>query len=1115
MATITITANTNDTELESTDDLTQSGSSSSGASLRVGLVGNGSSVTNIYESWLEFNTGDNLSVAQKALVTSSAIEGYVTANGNPGGIYVTIYCVDDDATAGYRPTNSMLPLAVSGQSDGAPFNQYRVLAYFSNTTTHLITGSGNKSRYLLYPFWTSTPNGSRYLTFNSADAVSNKPRLVITWDSAPKFSVAPSLSYPAGATAIGPSATPATFSFTATDPTYTGAGQITVKVKKGATVLATSTATSASPTTINVPYTAGGLTSGDNSVVVELSNAGGDVTTSSSMVLKLDALTGPTVTNVAVDRTRVSSNNQYAIQFKANDDLSVAANQMAWQIRTGAAGTGSLVGSGVFTASGSVTQSAFVTDAGLSVGANVTRYLRVFDGALNVTEASVLVYKNVAPSFSVAPSSSHGAGFTRIGPSNLSASISFTPNDSDNGATDGVTYRLRRSSDGYVYSTGTCTNGSPKVITVAWNATNMATGTNTLNVQLDDGVDLAASSGFTVVVDPTAPTATTGISISPSTITSSPASYSVTFTPQDADSTSASEMRYEVRTSSGGAGTLLASGTCTSNSQVTGVSVTGDSVVNGTNQRYVRTRDGANAWTDTSFTFTATLAAVADLTVQTVTATAAGLSAALRAPTYLVLQVSGATSSPTASVSSTAYLGLQTLTASMAHSVSVMAPSLMHPQSVEAGAGVVGQVSAPARLSVAIVDAATSLVAMMSTVPLLSLATVSASASTPANPLAATPGPAFLTLSVPATSVPLASISATPLVAFLALQTAGAATTVSNSLGGTPHIGDLHPDSVVSAAIITHGTFGLLAETPNIGPLLFPHALTPSSSASIAILGVAGILWPSQVAAAAAASSTLQAAMARSELVLLEALGQVSAPASMSVELVGRPTALADIQVEAYGRIAREVQLLGETEKAVAGEETTPTEWRTTTSGLEAVELEMAASLTQSAQPRAEMLQQAGPPTDVPWEARGWVVTSEPMIAETLAGIQSQASASGLEILYVSTFADAVLPTESLLDPGATVIIATEGQALLGVQAEAGLEGLQPVAESATQAGEVLKGIPTEGMVQVEAKGYALSIGPNVAYTLVVRMGPVSYSLAVHRVQSKNKLLRVSGTSTV
>ena len=95
------------------------------------------------------------------------------------------------------------------------------------------------------------------------------------------------------------------------------------------------------------------------------------------------------------------------------------------------------------------------------------------------------------------------------------------------------------------------------------------------------------------------------------------------------------------------------------------------------------------------------------------------------------------------------------------------------------------------------------------------------------------------------------------------------------------------------------------------------------------------------------------------------------------------------------------------------------------------------------------------------------------------------------------------------------VIIATEGQALLGVQAEVGLEGLQPVAESATQAGEVLKGIPTEGMVQVEAKGYALSIGPNVAYTLVVRMGPVPYSLAVHRVQSKNKLLRVSGTSTV
>lgn len=83
--------------------------------------------------------------------------------------------------------------------------------------------------------------------------------------------------------------------------------------------------------------------------------------------------------------------------------------------------------------------------------------------------------------------------------------------------------------------------------------------------------------------------------------------YSVTFTPNDAASTGASEMGYEIRTAASGGGTLLTSGTCTSGTPVTTATFNDAGLASGANTRYVRTRDGAANWTDTSFTATYTL----------------------------------------------------------------------------------------------------------------------------------------------------------------------------------------------------------------------------------------------------------------------------------------------------------------------------------------------------------------------------------------------------------------------------------------------------------------------------------------------------------------------------
>jgi hypothetical protein len=78
--------------------------------------------------------------------------------------------------------------------------------------------------------------------------------------------------------------------------------------------------------------------------------------------------------------------------------------------------------------------------------------------------------------------------------------------------------------------------------------------------------------------------------------------YRVDFTPNDARSTDAFEITWEIRTEAGGLGVLLADGKATSGSSVTVVVVDNFMTLGFSNTRWIRTLDGAANSNDTSFT---------------------------------------------------------------------------------------------------------------------------------------------------------------------------------------------------------------------------------------------------------------------------------------------------------------------------------------------------------------------------------------------------------------------------------------------------------------------------------------------------------------------------------
>lgn len=268
--------------------------------------------------------------------------------------------------------------------------------------------------------------------------------------------------------------------------------------------------------------------------------------------------TSTTWTPPAGQTERVDSNNTSVRSIELND-----SNQ---------ASVGS---SGTFTATASVS----------NYGANATIALKT---------------ANTVPTISVQPSSSYGS-YTRTGPGNTTFNVNFTAADGEQTGAGALSYSIKRSSDNAIIGggAGTFTSGVAQSISLAYNATNLSAGSNTLYVAVSDGTFTTNTSTFTVLRDDVLPTSATNISTGSGTLTTN--SYAVTFTPNDATSTNSNEIRYQIRTLGGGGGTLLTSGTSTNATSKTTSSFTDSTLTAGANSRYVRTCDGANNCFDTQF----------------------------------------------------------------------------------------------------------------------------------------------------------------------------------------------------------------------------------------------------------------------------------------------------------------------------------------------------------------------------------------------------------------------------------------------------------------------------------------------------------------------------------
>jgi len=209
---------------------------------------------------------------------------------------------------------------------------------------------------------------------------------------------------------------------------------------------------------------------------------------------------------------------------------------------------------------------------------------------------------NTNPTFTAQPSVNHNSGYTHIGPNNANATVSFTVADAEQST---LNYTVKKGAA--TVKSGSVQTGA-RSITIAYNDANLTDGANSLVLEVDDGEGgSATSSAFTVYRDATAPANSTSISHTPNPV-STEKQYSLTFTPNDATSTGASQMRYEIWTGAGGTGTkLIGPISCTSGTPISTSLLTDSGIVNGNNTRYIRTRDGAGNWHDTSTTVEALL----------------------------------------------------------------------------------------------------------------------------------------------------------------------------------------------------------------------------------------------------------------------------------------------------------------------------------------------------------------------------------------------------------------------------------------------------------------------------------------------------------------------------
>lgn len=186
--------------------------------------------------------------------------------------------------------------------------------------------------------------------------------------------------------------------------------------------------------------------------------------------------------------------------------------------------------------------------------------------------------------------------YTRTGPANTPWTLNFT------GAGRINAYQIRTASGGggTLVASGSASVGA-NAPTVAYNASGLVQGSNTLYLRVsgDSGSTFDNEYSFTLLRDDSV-SAPSGIGHTPAAVPPV-RQYSVTFDAPDAYSTNTNEMRWEIRTASGGGGTLVGSGSFTQGSSRTTSTVTDSTLVDGVNVRYLRIKDGANNAAETQF----------------------------------------------------------------------------------------------------------------------------------------------------------------------------------------------------------------------------------------------------------------------------------------------------------------------------------------------------------------------------------------------------------------------------------------------------------------------------------------------------------------------------------
>lgn len=100
---------------------------------------------------------------------------------------------------------------------------------------------------------------------------------------------------------------------------------------------------------------------------------------------------GQSAWSSGVSETTASA-GEFRVVFTPNDNLSTSTNELRYEIRTGATGTGTLLDSGTTTA-GEITSSNLISTGSVSfVDGENTLYLRIVDGALNVRDVAFTVF---------------------------------------------------------------------------------------------------------------------------------------------------------------------------------------------------------------------------------------------------------------------------------------------------------------------------------------------------------------------------------------------------------------------------------------------------------------------------------------------------------------------------------------------------------------------------------------------------------------------------------------------------------------------------------------------------------------------------------------------------